>query len=136
MRLWDGEGLTCNIQLTGPAWSTSLQVDALYLENNQPTNQIALQRSHDYILKSGASFRLIDPQLTIMASFRGSRPALPPCEVGTKRKHGVNQAMEEYKENLGPAGNSRRKRPKLDQPVKVKLIYTIFAAYTFLCPQR
>ena len=60
-----------------------------------------------------------------MASFPESRPALPPCDVGTKRKHGVNQAMEEYKENLGPAGNSRRKRPKLEQPVKVKLIYTI-----------
>ena len=61
-----------------------------------------------------------------MASFRESRPALPRCEVGSKRKHRVNQAMEDYKENLGPAGNLRPKRARLEQPVKVKLIYTIF----------
>lgn len=39
-----------------------VDIDALHLENdfNTPTNQISPRWSHDYILKSGASFYVID----------------------------------------------------------------------------
>ena len=59
-----------------------------------------------------------------MASVREGTLARPPLEVGAKRKHTVNRVLEECKENLGPAQNSRSKRRRLvEQPVKVDAPY-------------
>jgi len=55
-----------------------------------------------------------------MASVRKRTSMLPPLEVGAKRKHSVNRVLEECKENLAPAQNSRSKKPRLvEQPGKV-----------------
>ena len=48
-----------------------------------------------------------------MASVRKRTSTLPPLEVGAKRKHSVNRVLEECKENLAPAQNSRSKKPRL-----------------------
>ena len=100
-------------------------------------NQNTLEQSHDHNLKSGAISCFLNLVYTVlallcscarhkgcyiqaMASVRKRTSTLPPLEVGAKRKHSVNRVLEECKENLAPAQNSRSKKPRLvEQPGKV-----------------